>query len=190
MPVSSLTLRREGSQVGSQAHFAPTFTFQARITPEGLTMARMPWDEELQEGPQPLSTWCSNSTCTPSVGLHGLLWALQTHEAICYSPSLRITLREILSLLSCGFAFPAFHLILSHFPGGQFPFCLLGDSETGELPGGVVLPLPALCLRGTGVAGVTPSLIIKRFIPGLSKVPTSGTELYTLAPEACNLRSV
>lgn len=106
VPVSSLTLRREGSQVGSHAHFAPTFTFQARITPEGLTMVRMPWDEELQEAPQPLSTWCSNSTCTPSVGLYGLLWALQTHEAICYSPSLRITLREILSLLSCGFCFP------------------------------------------------------------------------------------
>lgn len=71
-------------------------------------MVRMPWDEELQEAPQPLSTWCSNSTCTPSVGLYGLLWALQTHEAICYSPSLRITPRGILSLLSCGFAFPAF----------------------------------------------------------------------------------
>lgn len=77
VPVSSLTLRRKGSLVGSGVHFAPTFTFQARIMPEGLTMVRMPWDEELQEAPQPLPTWYklprptfgSNSMCTPSVGL-------------------------------------------------------------------------------------------------------------------------
>lgn len=204
MPVSSLTLRREGSQVGSHAHFAPTFTFQARIMPEGLTMVRMPWDEQLQEAPQPLSTWyklprptcCSNSTCTPSVGLHGLHWeggplgpANPRGHMLFSIFALRITLREILSLLSCGFAFPAF-ISSSLFPDGQFPFCLLWDLETGELQGGVVLSLPALYLRGTGVAGVTRNLIIKIFIPGLSKVPTSGTELYTLAPEACNLRSV
>lgn len=73
VPVSPLTLRREGSH----ALFAPTFTFQARTVPEGLTVFRRPWEEELQEAPQPLPTWykwprstcCSNSRCTPSVGL-------------------------------------------------------------------------------------------------------------------------
>lgn len=102
--------------------------------------------------------------------------------------ALRITLKGILSLLSCGFAFPAF-ISSPLFPDGGF-LCLLWDLETGALPGGVVLSLPALYLRGTGGAGVMQSLIIKRFIPGWSKVPTSGTERYTLAPEACNFRSV
>lgn len=41
MPVSPLILRRRGSQGGSHVRFAPTFTFQARILPEGLTMVRM-----------------------------------------------------------------------------------------------------------------------------------------------------
>lgn len=140
VPVSSRTLRREGSQVGSHAHFAPTFTFQARIMPEGLTMVRMPWDEELQEAPQPLSTWyklprptcCPNSTCTPSVGLYGLHWEggpLGPAKPRGHTPfsifALSITLRGILSLLSCGFAFPAF-ISSPLFPDGRFPLPAVG----------------------------------------------------------------
>lgn len=41
IPVSPLILRRGGSQGGSHVRFAPTFTFQARILPERLTVVRM-----------------------------------------------------------------------------------------------------------------------------------------------------
>ena len=84
MPVSPLTLRREGSQGGSHVHFAPTFTLQARILPEGLTVVRM-LGQSHRRHHQPLPTWyklpgptfCSTPTCTPSVGLlvlYGLHW--------------------------------------------------------------------------------------------------------------------
>lgn len=67
VPVSSLTLRRKGSLVGSGVHFAPTFTFQARIMPEGLTMVRMPWDESYRRplSPCPLGTSCPGQLLAP-----------------------------------------------------------------------------------------------------------------------------
>lgn len=119
VPVSSLTLRREGSQVGSHGHFAPTFTFQARIMPEGLTMVRMSWDEELQEAPQPLSTWyklprptcCPNSTCTPSAGLDGFTGkvGLWPHAILHLCSETHSERNSVLAQL--WFCFPCLHLI-------------------------------------------------------------------------------
>lgn len=43
---------------------------------------------------------------------------------------------------------------------------------------------PGLYLKGTGVAGVTRSLNNQKIHPRF--VLASGTEVYTLAPEACN----
>jgi hypothetical protein len=50
--VFPLTLREEGSQTGSRAKSAPTFTFQARMMPERLAMVRMPWGKGLKGDPQ------------------------------------------------------------------------------------------------------------------------------------------
>lgn len=67
MLVSPLTLRRQGSPVGSSAHFAPTFTFQARMLPEGLTWSGCPGVKSHRRlvSPCPLGTSCPGQLFTP-----------------------------------------------------------------------------------------------------------------------------
>lgn len=140
----------------------------------------------------PRPTLCSSSTCTPSVGLLVCMaytgkvgpWVLQTHEVTFSISAPRTSQRRLLARL----AVAVLSLPSSLSPSSRMKFSrhsLLPalDLETGKLQGAPIPSIPVPCLRGTGVARATRSLIIKGFVPGRSvTVPTSGTELYSLTP--------
>lgn len=126
-------------------------------------------------------------------GLYGLYWEGDPRgHMLSFSISApRTSQRRIPSFLGCSCALSAF---LSS-PSSQMKFSRHSflpalDLEIGKLQGALIPSIPVLYLRGTGFAGMTRSLISKRFIPGLSHYPPLGQNSIPWLPQACRVRLV
>lgn len=97
------------------------------------------------------------------------LWALQTHEVMLSFSIFALTIREFCPCSAR--ILPSFHLPSSQMKFSRHSFLPALYVETGDLQGTVIPSIPVFYLRGTDVAGVTRSLIVRSFIPGLSEPP-------------------